>query len=279
MRSAAGWAAATPPERDRYVDLLRVVSLGVVVVGHWLMAVVTVEPGGVVRATNLLALLLLTVAGPYPVSMVGLSGAPVSNMSPPTLALLAHGAWLTGLALLVRAPVTRRLRRPRPWTAVVAANGVAMTVFLWHLTALFLATGALLAAGLAGPAPGTGAWWALRPAWLLLLAAVTTALVAAFRRADAPADRRAAAGSTGPVGSAGAAGSARSARWVAAAGLAAAAVGVFGISRTGFAGPLAGRPAALLGLPLTPLGAAALIAAGALLPAAVRRLPKINYRK
>src|SRR5436190_16031943 len=43
--------------RDRYVDLLRVVSLGVVIVGHWLMAVVAVGDDGAVRATNALALL------------------------------------------------------------------------------------------------------------------------------------------------------------------------------------------------------------------------------
>lgn len=35
-------AAATPLSRDRYADFLRVFSIGVVVIGHWLMAVVTV---------------------------------------------------------------------------------------------------------------------------------------------------------------------------------------------------------------------------------------------
>ncbi|NEE28071.1 acyltransferase, partial [Streptomyces sp. SID7982] len=43
-------AGATPATRDRYVDLLRVGSLGAVVLGHWLMAAVT--PDGV---GNLLA--------------------------------------------------------------------------------------------------------------------------------------------------------------------------------------------------------------------------------
>ncbi|BCJ56555.1 hypothetical protein Asp14428_80300 [Actinoplanes sp. NBRC 14428] len=50
--SAAGLAARTPAARDRYVDLLRVVSLGVVIAGHWLMAVP--EAGGD-RITNVLA--------------------------------------------------------------------------------------------------------------------------------------------------------------------------------------------------------------------------------
>ena len=56
MNDAAALAAATPPDRDRYVDLLRVASLSVVVAGHWLMAVVLVGQDGSVNATNLLAL-------------------------------------------------------------------------------------------------------------------------------------------------------------------------------------------------------------------------------
>jgi hypothetical protein len=54
--SAASLAAATPPGRDRYVDLLRVASLGVVIAGHWLMAVPVVGADGGTRVTNVLAL-------------------------------------------------------------------------------------------------------------------------------------------------------------------------------------------------------------------------------
>jgi len=38
-------AAATPATRNRYADLLRVVSILVVVLGHWLMAVLAYEDG------------------------------------------------------------------------------------------------------------------------------------------------------------------------------------------------------------------------------------------
>ncbi|MFE7122383.1 acyltransferase family protein, partial [Streptomyces sp. NPDC057654] len=48
-------AEATPSGRDRYIDLLRVASLGTVVLGHWLMAAVTVDGGGDARVGNLLA--------------------------------------------------------------------------------------------------------------------------------------------------------------------------------------------------------------------------------
>jgi len=38
----------TPPDRDRYADLLRIVSIGLVVLGHWLAAVVLVRDGELV---------------------------------------------------------------------------------------------------------------------------------------------------------------------------------------------------------------------------------------
>lgn len=53
MPSTADLAAATPAERDRYLDLLRVASIAVVVIGHWLMAAVTWDERGV-DARNLL---------------------------------------------------------------------------------------------------------------------------------------------------------------------------------------------------------------------------------
>ncbi|MDQ1708700.1 MAG: hypothetical protein QOG49_85, partial [Frankiaceae bacterium] len=43
--SVAAMAAATKPTRDRYVDFLRFTSIAVVVLGHWLMAVVAYQDG------------------------------------------------------------------------------------------------------------------------------------------------------------------------------------------------------------------------------------------
>ena len=54
-RTADRVAAATPAERDRFADLLRVASIVVVVAGHWLMAVVGWR-GGQVEAGNAIAL-------------------------------------------------------------------------------------------------------------------------------------------------------------------------------------------------------------------------------
>ena len=48
-------AARTPPERNRYVDLLRAASIGAVVFGHWLIAAPWVD-GGRLRLDHLLTL-------------------------------------------------------------------------------------------------------------------------------------------------------------------------------------------------------------------------------
>jgi fucose 4-O-acetylase-like acetyltransferase len=45
--TAAALAAATPEGRDRWIDFLRAFSIGAVVFGHWLVAVVVWEGGSV----------------------------------------------------------------------------------------------------------------------------------------------------------------------------------------------------------------------------------------
>jgi peptidoglycan/LPS O-acetylase OafA/YrhL len=131
------------------------------------------------------ALVLLTVPGPYPISMVAVAGQEIQNTSPPTLALMALAATQTGLALLVHDPARRWLRRLGPWTAVVTVNSVIMTLFLWHMTAAMLGVLALYPTGLLPqPPPGSPAWLALRIPWLLVLALILTALVAVFGRIE-----------------------------------------------------------------------------------------------
>lgn len=52
--SIADLVAATPASRERYVDFLRAASILVVILGHWLMAVVTLE-GSTLGVGNLIA--------------------------------------------------------------------------------------------------------------------------------------------------------------------------------------------------------------------------------
>ncbi|MFD3999473.1 acyltransferase family protein [Streptomyces rubiginosohelvolus] len=208
--------------------------------------------GGLVTAAALVAL------GPYPLSMVGMPGEKVSNMAPPTLALLAHGLWLVGAVELLRAPVARLLERPRVWRTVVAANGVAMTAFLWHLTAMFGVYGALLALDVDLPEPASAAWWAQVPLRLALAAALTAALVAAFRTFERPAASAPVQGH-GPL---------------AALGATLCLLGVLGLSMVGFGGLLDGRTALLIAIPVSAPAAVAMTLGGWLLvERAGRRTP------
>jgi hypothetical protein len=130
---------------------------------------------------GLAALLLLTVVGPYPVSMIDIPGERLHNSSPPSLALLADATFQLGLVLLLRDAAERWLHRPRPWLVVVAVNAVVLTIFLWHLTAVVLLVGALNALHLLPtPAVGTAAWWLWRLPWLIMLVVVLAGLVAVF---------------------------------------------------------------------------------------------------
>ncbi|WP_411097046.1 acyltransferase family protein [Streptomyces sp. 020-2-3H-GM] len=203
---------------------------------------------------GLAAACALVAFGPYPLSMVGMPGEKVSNMAPPTLALLAHGLWLVGAVELLRAPATRLLERPRVWRTVVAANGVAMTAFLWHLTAMFGVYGALLALDVPLPAPASAAWWAQVPLRIACAAALTAALVAAFRTFERPAAPKApghpAASGGGPL---------------AALGATLCLLGVLGLSMVGFNGLLDGRTALLIAIPVSAPAAVAMTQGGWLL--------------
>ncbi|WP_374405922.1 acyltransferase [Pelagerythrobacter sp.] len=111
-------------------------------------------------AGGLAALALLVGYGPYPVAMIGVPGAAMTNSMPPTLALFALGVAQAGLALALEPLGRRTLANLRVWTATVLMNGMIMTVYLWHLTAFVLV---MVAAWLLGgiglrAAPGSAEW-------------------------------------------------------------------------------------------------------------------------
>lgn len=81
---------------------------------------------------------LLIGLGPWPISLVGMPGDPISNMAPPTVVLAIHCVnWVVLVALLKR-PLTRLLAREKIWRRVTWVNLVAMTLYLWHLPMLVL---------------------------------------------------------------------------------------------------------------------------------------------
>lgn len=135
----------------------------------------------------------LVVWGGYPATMVGVPGAPMSNLDPPSLAAVAFGVAQCGAASLVMAPLRRALRRRSAWTVVAVANLAAMTIFLWHQTAMIAVTelGLLASRALPGHLAGTAlpglhtvpdelGWVAARLAWLPVFAVALAVCCAAF---------------------------------------------------------------------------------------------------
>lgn len=194
----------------------------------------------------LAALLLLTTVGPYPVSMIGLPGQRISNMSPPTLAILVLGLAQGAVLLAAHDRLARWLERPRVWRATVVANLVVLTSFLWHLTALIAAGAALLALGLPVVEPGTAAWWLQRPLWLVGAAIILALLVLALspverRRGPDPATGHPVRRSVGSL---------------------AAFLGLAGLALAGFGHPFEAGRGDLLGLHLSPAVAVVLLVGG-----------------
>lgn len=120
----------------------------------------------------------------YPAAMVGVPGAGVSNLAPPTLAAVCFGLAQCGAALLLLGPLRRAMRRPAVWAAVALVNLRVMTVFLWHQTAMIAVTAVGLLAdgplpGLHTPPGGTD-WVFARLLWLPVFAAALLVCLAAF---------------------------------------------------------------------------------------------------
>ncbi|WP_028812122.1 acyltransferase family protein [Streptomyces flavidovirens] len=140
--------------------------------------------GWVLLAGGAAATALLVLFAGYPASMVGVPGADISNLNPPTLAAVTFGLAQCGAALLLLGPLRRALRRPAARAAVALVNLSAMTVFLWHQTALMAVTATGLLAGGALPGlhtvPDGSGWILARTAWLPVFAAALLVCWAAF---------------------------------------------------------------------------------------------------
>lgn len=207
-------------------------------------------------ATAFVTLVLVTAVGPYPVSMVGVPGAALSNMSPPTVCILVLTVAQVGVLMSVRAPANRWLQRRRAWTATVVINARIMTLFLWHLTAIVIVGGVALALGLTFPEAGSPAWWAGRPVWVGFAAAVLVGLVVLFGGAERAPTRASTFRSHEP--------------WAGGVGVLLIVRGLIGVAMTGFAGALDPAEESFLWMRLSPLVDLGLLVAGYLL---VRGLP------
>lgn len=117
---------------------------------------------------------------PYPQSMVGFPGEKLSNMNPPTVAIMFLAITQIGLVIIFRDRLQKFLQRPRAWKFTVAINSMIMTIFCWHQSALCLVTIARLALGINEPSVGSGTWWVTRPLLLGSYAIVLALIVPIF---------------------------------------------------------------------------------------------------
>ena len=80
----------------------------------------------------------LLVFGPYELSLVGIEGQRIANMTPPSLLLAGHAIMMCAFALAAAPAIGRWARRPRVWWLTAIGNSGAMTLYLWHMPALLL---------------------------------------------------------------------------------------------------------------------------------------------
>ena len=126
--------------------------------------------------------------GPWPAVMLHHGGLDHSPTHPPSSALLLYGFGYSFTAAAFAPAITRWLERSaRAWRVTIAANAVAMSVYLWHMTAGMLVIATAYFAGLIPHASaGTSGWWLLKIPFLLANVAV---LVPIVKRA-APIEQR-----------------------------------------------------------------------------------------
>ena len=126
--------------------------------------------------------------GPWPAVMLHHGGLDHSPTHPPSTALLLFGFAYSFTAAALAPAVTRWLERSaRAWKITIAANAVAMSVYLWHMTAGMLVIGAAYLAGLIPDLQaGTAAWWWTKIPFLLANILVLVPIV----RKVAPIEQR-----------------------------------------------------------------------------------------
>ncbi len=133
-------------------------------------------------------LVILTKFGPYPLSLVGVPTDEISNTLPPKVPLLALAAWQIGFLLTIEKPMRRLLANTLAWTVTVLINGMIMTIFLWHSTVMILLIGLgfWVLPTVHSLDPASGMWWAFRPVWIAIYAAVSLPFIAVFARFERP---------------------------------------------------------------------------------------------
>jgi surface polysaccharide O-acyltransferase-like enzyme len=130
-----------------------------------------------------LTLTLLIWLGPYPVSMIGVPGQAVQNSDPPSLAMLAFACMQAGLVMTLAPALNRVLRVGLVQRVLSTANGIVMTLYLWHMIPVVIVAIIGYPLGLLPqPTEGTAQWWLARLEWVVVLSLVTAVELALLWR-------------------------------------------------------------------------------------------------
>ncbi len=131
-----------------------------------------------------MALIAMIAVGPWPLSMVPFEGtARANNGAPPSTALLALGAVQLGIAILLREPVGRWLKRPLIWAPVALIGAHIMAVYLWHQPAMVAVANLAVTSGwLVSGTELDADWWAGRLGWVFACGAVLLPLAVVAAR-------------------------------------------------------------------------------------------------
>ena len=131
--------------------------------------------------------LLTVVMDTYPISMVGIPGEALSNMSPPTLPAMLHVLVMFAVLVGLRPWLDRQLHRPAIFRVLLRAGATAMTVYLWHMLVLAFVLQELHAMGIVAPTrlePGNPnplpdglAYWGITAVILVIFGALLWAVV------------------------------------------------------------------------------------------------------
>ena len=132
------------------------------------------------------ALATVLSGGPWHTSMVNFPGMENSPTAPPTLALMLFGTAYSLTAIHFAPRISDWLaERPKAWAGVIAANTVAMSVYLWHMTAAVIVMVAThMTIGLSDAAVGSAEWWILKVPTVLAGALVLVPIVALVSRIE-----------------------------------------------------------------------------------------------
>jgi hypothetical protein len=136
-----------------------------------------------VAAGLLVVLIALTTLPWYGRNLLD-NGVTVIGITAPTTPFAVLSLLAIAVAMALRNRLETLLRRPSVGLALARLSPLAMSIFLWHMTAYFAAVALMAAIRVPMPSAPDLTWWLERPLFVLLPAALLLPLLWLFGRFD-----------------------------------------------------------------------------------------------